>query len=146
MGTARLARKFGQAILPVRISVSDVAVSIKGSERSTLRRDSSRPDSGQLSTPRLMLDLEFVQRTDVGRVRNHNEDYLGYAAPAAPAQARSHGWLFALADGVGGHEQGEVASRAAIESCCPGWCRKPTRKFLRLLSPAAGNLQAWLPQ
>jgi len=47
-----------------------------------------------------MLDLEFAQRTDVGRVRNHNEDYLGYAAPAAPAQARSHGWLFALADGV----------------------------------------------
>jgi PPM family protein phosphatase len=63
-----------------------------------------------------MLDLEFVERTDVGRVRDHNEDYLGYAAPATPAQVRSHGWLFALADGVGGQEKGEVASRAAIES------------------------------
>ena len=68
-----------------------------------------------------MLDLEFVERTDTGRVRDHNEDYLGYAAPATPALVRSHGWLFALADGVGGHEMGEVASRAAIESMLAGF-------------------------
>jgi len=36
--------------------------------------------------------------------------------PATPEQVRTHGWLFALADGVGGQEQGEVASRAAVES------------------------------
>lgn len=63
-----------------------------------------------------MLDIEFAQLTDVGRVRPHNEDYLGHVAPATPERGRSHGWLFALADGVGGHAQGEVASHAAIES------------------------------
>jgi PPM family protein phosphatase len=68
-----------------------------------------------------MLDLEFVERTDVGRVRDHNEDYLGHMSPATPAQVRTHGWLFVLADGVGGHEQGEVASRIAVESMVAGF-------------------------
>jgi protein phosphatase len=63
-----------------------------------------------------MLDIEFAQLSDVGRVRPHNEDYLGHVAPATPERGRSHGWLFALADGVGGQEQGEVASHAAVES------------------------------
>jgi serine/threonine protein phosphatase PrpC len=72
-----------------------------------------------------MLDLEFVSRTDDGRVRDHNEDYLGYAPPATPAQARSHGWLFALADGVGGQNMGEVASKAAIESMVAGFHGSP---------------------
>lgn len=68
-----------------------------------------------------MLEVEFVERTDVGRVRDHNEDYHGHAAPASPAQARTHGWLFVLADGVGGGEKGEVASHAAVESIITGF-------------------------
>ncbi|HEX3377137.1 MAG TPA: protein phosphatase 2C domain-containing protein [Candidatus Acidoferrales bacterium] len=68
-----------------------------------------------------MLDLEFVALTDVGRVRDHNEDYLGHSVPATPAQARSHGWLFVLADGVGGHEKGEVASQTAVEAMKAGF-------------------------
>jgi PPM family protein phosphatase len=68
-----------------------------------------------------MLDLEFVERTDVGRVRDHNEDYLGYASPATPARVRTHGWMFVLADGVGGQEKGEVASKTAVESMVAGF-------------------------
>src|ERR1700690_4514871 len=63
-----------------------------------------------------MLDIEFAQLSDVGRVRPHNEDYLGHSAPPTPERGRSHGWLFVLADGVGGQSQGEVASHAAVES------------------------------
>ena len=63
-----------------------------------------------------MLEVEFAQLSDRGRVREQNEDYLGYALPATPAEARTHGWLFALADGVGGQQLGEVAARAAVES------------------------------
>lgn len=70
-----------------------------------------------------MLDVEFAQLSDPGTVRPRNEDYLGYVLPASPAQVRSHGWLFALADGVGGQQQGEVASRAAVEEVCGGFRR-----------------------
>lgn len=70
-----------------------------------------------------MLDIEFAELSDPGRVRSHNEDYLGHVAPASPAQARSHGWIFALADGVGGQRQGEVASRAAVQEVLGGFRR-----------------------
>jgi protein phosphatase len=68
-----------------------------------------------------MLDIEFVERTDVGRVRDHNEDCLGYASPSTPARVRTHGWFFVLADGVGGQEKGEVASKTAVDSMVAGF-------------------------
>ena len=45
----------------------------------------------------------FGSRTDVGCVRDHNEDSLVVAPP-----------LFAVADGMGGHAAGEVASEIAV--------------------------------
>jgi serine/threonine protein phosphatase PrpC len=62
------------------------------------------------------LEVEFAQLSVPGKVREHNEDYCGHVQPATPAQAQSHGWLFAVADGVGGQALGEVASRTAVES------------------------------
>ena len=73
-----------------------------------------------------MLDIEFVERSDDGRVRDHNEDYLGYVAPATPAQVRSHGWLFALADGVGGYERSDRVGMRAIIGCF----HKPTSNII----------------
>ena len=64
----------------------------------------------------VMTDLEFAQLSETGRTREHNEDSLGYVQPTSPAQAQSHGWLFVVADGVGGQDFGEVASLLAVES------------------------------
>ncbi len=69
------------------------------------------------------LDLDSAELSDCGRVRDHNEDALGHVAPRTAAEARSHGWLFALADGVGGQEHGEVASRAAVDCVVAGFRR-----------------------
>jgi len=63
-----------------------------------------------------MLEIEFAQASDCGRVRDHNEDYIGCVAPRTEAEARTLGFLFALADGVGGGDAGEVASRLAVET------------------------------
>src|SRR5580658_5975816 len=67
------------------------------------------------------LDLEFFEASDVGRKRGHNEDFLGHAAPESAEEGRQRGWLFAVADGVGGQELGEVASKTAVETLVAGF-------------------------
>jgi serine/threonine protein phosphatase PrpC len=61
---------------------------------------------GQAFSGTSMLELEFAQLSDPGKVRGHNEDFIGYAEPSTPQQVRSHGWLFVLADGCWGHDRG----------------------------------------
>jgi protein phosphatase len=67
------------------------------------------------------MDVEFAQISDLGRVRQGNEDCLGCVLPETPERASSHGWLFAVADGVGGHDLGEVASHTAVEYLLEGF-------------------------
>jgi len=71
---------------------------------------------GQPFSGTSMLELEFAQLSDPGKMRGHNEDFIGYAEPGTKEQARSHGWLFVLADGCGGHDRGEVASQLAVDT------------------------------
>lgn len=49
--------------------------------------------------------LHFAGLSDVGRVRTHNEDAVLLSPP-----------LYAVADGLGGHSAGEIASTVAIEA------------------------------
>jgi PPM family protein phosphatase len=81
-----------------------------------------------------MLDLEFAGASDDGRIRDHNEDYIGHYAPPSPGEHRK-GWLFALADGVGGQDSGEVASRTAVESLVSDFPRSPQHDPLTTVLP-----------
>ncbi len=55
--------------------------------------------------------LVWCGLTDTGLVRDHNEDYFS-------CMSFRESTLFVVADGMGGHDAGEVASRLAVETAC----------------------------
>lgn len=59
--------------------------------------------------------LEFSHHTDVGKKRTHNEDSLVAIPPWREPALSCQACFFVVADGMGGHAAGEVASRLAIE-------------------------------
>ena len=86
-------------------------------ERQTSRPDlqaQDAADSQQATSPQ-GLDLVAAKLTDVGRKRPHNEDYVEYYVPTDPQQRARKGAAYLVADGMGGHQAGEVASQGAVD-------------------------------
>jgi len=87
----------------------------------------------QVAVP--MLDVQFGQASDFGKVRTNNEDAMGSYVPPTRRQGRSHGFLFAVADGVGGMDLGEVASATAIKTLTEAFAKAPSGSMLSGLLP-----------
>ncbi|HEX5657354.1 MAG TPA: Stp1/IreP family PP2C-type Ser/Thr phosphatase, partial [Polyangiales bacterium] len=92
-----------------------------GTSEANVASDVSSED-GTSAQPQA-ITVKVVGRTDVGLVREHNEDnYLladlatGSREPANFHEVPSSGLLFAVCDGMGGAAAGEVASQMAVDT------------------------------
>jgi protein phosphatase len=61
-------------------------------------------------------DIEFASLTDVGVRRSHNQDSHEILPAQDAEQFASRGYMFLVADGMGAHAVGELASKIAADS------------------------------
>ncbi len=91
-----------------------------------------------ITTPRSNVTLSVTGRSETGHVREHNEDSLVASAP-----------VFAVADGMGGHSRGDLASQAMVHqlshSIRPGQPTTPEAVFTAITA-ANSFIMSWAEQ
>ncbi|KAF3886308.1 MULTISPECIES: serine/threonine phosphatase [Nostocales] len=83
--------------------------------------DSKVDDMPTVVLPMQLMSLDYAGLTDVGRQRDHNEDYFGieteiYKLELPSKRTLQARGLYVLCDGMGGHAGGEVASALAVST------------------------------
>ena len=96
---------------------------------------------GRMANPNIKLEqisggLRCAAASDVGMRRSSNQDSLAVALADSEQAFKSHGHLFVVADGMGAHAAGELASKLATDNL-PHTYRK-----LRDLSPSEAIVEA----
>jgi protein phosphatase len=69
----------------------------------------------EASLPKVIPALKYAPKTDMGQVRENNEDKFDYYEPENYAVLAARGCLFAVGDGVGGALAGQVASEMTMK-------------------------------
>lgn len=89
--------------------------------------------------------VEFASLTDVGCQRENNEDSCAYWEPASDADFAELGRLAIVADGMGGREGGQIASRLAVETFTKTYAAatdsEPQKRLLAALKDAHRCIQ-----
>jgi len=110
--TRGLAKWFAE-VLPERKPCAALAGN-GGALREFLAAVAAEPEKLPAHVAKLKLSLRSAERTHVGRVRTNNEDaYLVLHSRLEGVSESSS--VFAVADGMGGHNAGELASSLALE-------------------------------
>lgn len=89
--------------------------------------------------------VELASLTDVGCQRENNEDSYGYWEPANDGEFVALGRLAIVADGMGGHEGGQIASRLAVDTFIKTYASAndpdPQKRLLTALKEAHQSIQ-----
>lgn len=75
--------------------------------------------------PRVVPVLKYAAKTDMGQVRENNEDKFDYYEPEDPAILAARGSLFIVADGIGGAQAGQIASEMLVKNLIAGYYDHP---------------------
>lgn len=89
--------------------------------------------------------LELASLSDVGCKREDNEDSFGYWEPEDEASFKKLGRLAVVADGMGGHEGGQIASQIAVDAVREVYAQssetEPQARLLQAFREAHARIQ-----
>lgn len=80
--------------------------------------------------------VQFASQTDLGLRRKNNEDAYAARLSSDELEWRARGHLFLVADGMGGHAVGELASKIAAETVPHNYFKLPEAEPATLLRQA----------
>src|ERR1044071_2177578 len=86
--------------------------------------------------PRVVPILKYASKTDMGQVRENNEDKFDFYEPETPSILAARGSLFAVADGIGGAQAGQIASEMLVKTLISGYYDHPSSDLLTALYEA----------
>lgn len=75
---------------------------------------------------RVRLGLSVASKTDLGRVREHNEDRYEFFIPEDTGDLAIRGAVFLVCDGMGGHSAGQIASELAAKTFIDVYMHHPS--------------------
>lgn len=76
--------------------------------------------------PRVMATVKMGAKTDLGRVRDNNEDKFDFFEPEDPQTLALKGSFYAVADGMGGHSAGQIACELALKTVLAVYYAEPS--------------------
>ncbi len=75
---------------------------------------------------RVVPKVTVACKTDLGRVRENNEDKFEYYLPEDERELASRGLVFVVCDGMGGHEAGQIASELSCKTFLHEYLNHPS--------------------
>ena len=94
----------------------------------------TRPERAELSEgwaeagrmPKIIATLRMGAKTDLGRVRDNNEDKFDFFEPEDLSVLATKGCFYAVADGMGGHSAGQIACELALKTVISSYYDNPS--------------------
>ncbi len=86
--------------------------------------------------PRVVPLLKFAAKTDMGQVRENNEDKFEFYEPEDAAILRQRGSFYAVADGIGGAMAGQIASEMMLKHVIAGYYDHPSQDLVTAMYDA----------
>jgi len=93
----------------------------------------------EAARPRVVPLLKIAAKTDMGQVRENNEDKFDFYEPEDPAILAARGCLYAVSDGIGGAQAGQIASELLLKNLISGYYDHPAPDLLTALYESIVN-------